>query len=36
MDGQLQPEPDEFLIEHISAGNESAFEKLVQRHQVKY
>jgi RNA polymerase sigma-70 factor (ECF subfamily) len=35
MDGQLKPEPDELLIEHISAGNESAFEALVQRHQVK-
>lgn len=35
MDGQLKPEPDELLIEYISAGNESAFEALVQRHQVK-
>jgi RNA polymerase sigma-70 factor (ECF subfamily) len=35
MDGQLKPEPDEILVEHISAGNESAFEELVQRHQVK-
>jgi len=35
MDDRLEPEPDEFLIERISAGNESAFEELVQRHQVK-
>jgi RNA polymerase sigma-70 factor (ECF subfamily) len=35
MHGRLEPGTDEFLIEHISAGNESAFEELVQRHQVK-
>jgi RNA polymerase sigma-70 factor, ECF subfamily len=35
MEAQLKPEPDELLIEHISAGNESGFEELVQRHQVK-
>jgi RNA polymerase sigma-70 factor (ECF subfamily) len=35
MDGQLKPVPDEFLIEQISDGNESAFEELVQRYQVK-
>ncbi len=35
MDGRLEPGTDEFLVGHISAGNESAFETLVQRHQVK-
>lgn len=35
MDRQLKPGTDEFLIERIAAGNESAFEELVQRHQVK-
>jgi RNA polymerase sigma-70 factor (ECF subfamily) len=35
MHGQLKPATDESLIEHISVGNESAFEELLQRHQVK-
>ncbi len=35
MQGRLEPGTDEFLIKHISVGNESAFEEIVQRHQVK-
>ena len=35
MNVRLKPGIDESLIAHISVGNESAFEELVQRHQVK-
>jgi len=35
MQERFEPGTDEFLIKHISVGNESAFEELVQRHQVK-
>lgn len=35
MHGQLEPGTDEFLIAQTSTGNESAFEELVKRHQVK-
>ena len=35
MDRKAEPGSDEFLIAHVSTGNEDAFEEIVRRHQVK-